>query len=38
MQSSDFEVTLSGRSISKVCKWVKTLWDIVKLEIVVKSF
>lgn len=36
------EVTNSGRlkrpGVSKVCQWIKTLWDSVNEDIVIKSF
>jgi hypothetical protein len=42
MQSSDFKETPTGRrqnpTISKVCEWVKNLWDAMKTEIVFKPF
>jgi hypothetical protein len=42
MESSDFKETPTGRrqkpTISKVCEWVKNLWNAVKTEIVFTSF
>lgn len=39
---SQHKVTNSGQmkrpGISKVCQWIKTLWDAVKEDIVMKSF
>ncbi|KAH1185488.1 hypothetical protein KIL84_018237 [Mauremys mutica] len=39
---SQHEVTKSGRmkrpGISKVCQWIKTSWDAVKEDIIIKSF
>ena len=42
MAAGNHDVTPTGRikrpSITQVCEWVKTSWDAVKEEVVVRSF